>query len=144
MALRTTAPEVKDLLGDDYGLRADGTPPSLTIHMRSANALLARVITCAARKGITITDEELYLLETWLSAHYYTQNDPTYTSKSTAGASGSFQGQTGKFFEASRYGQTAIKLDPSGCIENIQGSQTARMGWVGLPPSEQTDYRDRD
>lgn len=144
MALRTTAGEVSELLGDDYGPRADGTLPSLTIHMRSAHALLARVITCAANKGITLSAEELVLLETWLSAHYYVMNDQNYTSKSTGGASGSFQGQTGKFFEASKYGQTAIKLDPSGCIENMQNSQIARMGWVGLPPSQQTDYSDRD
>lgn len=132
MAIRTTSSAVEGILLRNY----DGES-SLTPAMQTATILIDRVITCATRKGVTISDEEAEILERYLAAHYYGHGDQFYSSKSTSGASGSFQGQTGMGLEASQYGQTALALDPSGCLRAINKGATVGMVWLGKPKSSQ-------
>lgn len=143
---RTSAGAVKSILMDDFGPKLDGLVPSLTPFIETANALISRVITCAGRKDITISTTEAELLERWMAAHFYVMSDQNYTSKSTASASASFQGQTGKRFEASKYGQTAMTIDPSGCLEaiNMGVNRTASAKWLGKTDTEKLDYEDRN
>ncbi len=141
MATRTTERAVKQLLGSNYGTDHAGNDPSLRPYIDTAAAIVARVITCATAKDYTHTSAELELIERWLAAHYYTRMDPTYTSKSTAGASGSF---TSPKDDTERYRQSAIELDTSGCLKAILTRNKATAAWLGKPPSEQTDYVDRD
>lgn len=138
---RTDATSVQAILLKDYDAE---NAPSLTPFITWANLLLNRVVTCATAKGITFSDDELLALETWLAAHAYTANDPQYTSKSTAGASGSFAGAFDKGLNSSRYGQMALSLDPSGCLDAITNRKRARAFWLGKAPSEQIDYDQRD
>lgn len=139
---RTDATAVVALMlpGKDYDTRRS---PSLTPFIDTANALVTRVATCAATKGITLSAAELELLERWLSAHFYCMSDQTYSSRSTGGASGSFHGQTGMALDATKYGQTAQMLDSSGCLVSLSKRQTAGAFWAGKRPSEQTAYEDR-
>ena len=57
---------------------------------------------------------------------------------------------TGKSLDSTHYGQTAKLLDTSGCLAEISkeaetgGKTTVGIDWLGKPPSEQTDYVDRD
>lgn len=141
---RTDADMVKGVLLDDYGKRVDGTDPSLTRAITAANLVVNRVATCATENDYTLSTEELLEIETWLAAHYYTRSDKAFASKSTEGASASYQGQTGKGLEASFYGQTAMELDPSGCLSAIAKRQVVGGFWAGTPPSEQTPYSQRD
>lgn len=120
--------------------------PSLAPFIDTASAVVDDVAKCATDKDETLTSVRLELIERWLAAHFYVCSDQTYSSKSTDGASASFHGQTGMYFESSRYGQTAMRLDPSGCL-NALGSSERKVAsgfWLGKRRSEEIEYRDRD
>jgi hypothetical protein len=136
LAQRTTTTAVQTLLGANYGALPDGTSPSLQPYVDAATNLVDQVVTCATAKGTTIDATTLELIERWLSAYLYTRMDPLYKSRSTKDASGSFADYG--------YKETAISLDPSGCLAGILKGQTAGMVWLGKPPSSQINYVDRD
>lgn len=139
---RTTTTDVKSVLMEDYDTIDN---PSLTPFIDTASAFVDQVVVCATRKGITLDDTLLELIERWLAAHCYSMSDQPYSSRSNLRASGSFQGQTGKYFEATKYGQTAVSLDHSGCLAALgEERKVARGRWLGRPPSEQTPYDQRD
>lgn len=141
---RTTSDLVQGVLGDEYGLNAAGSSPSLTPYIRAANLMVTRVAACATLKNITLSTDELTEIETWLAAHMYQCADPGYTSRSTDKASGSFTGQFGLGLDGTRFGQMAQSLDPSGCLAALSKRQYAGGTWLGKAPSEQTDYEQRD
>lgn len=136
---RTTAALVRGVLQRDYRIGADVAP-----YIRAANLVVTRVNTCATAKSITLSSDELTEVETWLAAHFYVCSEQTLASKSGGGAGGSFHGQTGMHLDSSRYGQTAQTIDYSGCLAAIGKRQFASMEWLGLAPSDQTDYDQRD
>lgn len=141
MAIRTTESAVETLLGRDY----DGTT-SLTRSVAMASKLVDRLVTCAANKdpAITFDSEELEQLEALLAAHFYQMSDPGYTSRSTMSASGSFRGQFTRKLDATSYGQNAMLMDVSGCLENFDKRQSAGMAWLGKPDSEKLTYDERN
>lgn len=146
---RTSSSAVQGILrvGSQGGDYDDENSPSLDPYIASATVIVDRVATCATAKGKTLTSTELELIERWLAAHFYCMSDVTYQSRSTAGASASFTGQTGMYLEGTRYGQMAVSLDYSGCLLAIAtGAQrkTAGFVWGGQRPSEQTNYSERD
>jgi hypothetical protein len=118
MSQRTNPQAVQDVLtpGGDYDTV---NSPSLQPYIDTASVIVDRVQMMAARKGIALSSSELEMIERWLSAHQYCCSDKTYASKSTSGASGSFQGQTTTGFEATLYGQTALRLDFSGSLQQL-------------------------
>ena len=157
MAVRTTSALVQGVLMDDFGTRRDGSTPDLTPYILSASLIVDRVVVCGARKvtagtlATNITDDgttgcEAEVLERWLAGHCYVQSDQTLASKGVSGSSRSHHGQTGMRLENSKYGQMALLLDPTGCLENMNSVPRARAGftWLGKPPSEQIAYSDRD
>jgi len=84
-------------------------------------------------------------IELLLAAHFCEHKDQLYTSKSTDGASASFQGQFGMGLLSTKYGQSAVELDITGYLRGLaQGVTECSLDWGGLPPSEQTAYVDRD
>ena len=139
MAFRTTEIDVQDSLQGNYRPGANLIP-----FIRRANLFVARVNTCATAKGYTLSAAELKEIETLMACHYYQSADPGYASRNTEGAGGSFEGQTGKGLERTRYGQDAMSLDPSGCVRAVATGAVASGTWLGRRPSEQTDYVDRD
>ena len=138
---RTTAAAVKLVLagGKDYDT---ANVPDLTPYIDAASAMVDDVDECATARGYTLSSTRLELIERWLAAHAYAMSDQPYTSKNTNGAGATFQGQTGMSLDATKYGQMAKSLDNSGCLAGA--GRKARLLWGGLPPSEQTDYTDRD
>lgn len=138
---RTTAAAVKLVLagGKDYDT---DNAPDLTPYIDTASALVDDVDTCATARGYTLSSTRLELIERWLAAHAYALSDQPYASKATDRASATFQGQTGMNLDATKYGQMAKSLDTSGCLASA--GRKARLLWGGLPPSQQTDYVDRD
>ncbi len=141
MAVRTNATNVLSVLQQDYdAVRA----PSLTRFMAMASKLVDRMVTCAANKGYTFDSEELEMLECLLTAHFYQMSDPGYTSKSTKSASGSFRGTYTRKLDATPYGQQAMLLDVSGCLENFDKRQVAGMAWLGKAESDQLTYEERN
>ena len=143
--MRTTSDAVIAVLGDDYGFLADGeTLPVLTPFIEAASAIVDRIVTCAATRDYTLSSTEQELIERWLAAHMFKLSDRQHVSRSTNGASASFGGQLGTGFEFTSYGQMALRLDPSGCLSSLDKRQTARMIWLGKPPSAQTPYEQRN
>jgi len=143
MAVRTKEKDVIDLLGDNYGLKADGSAPVMRGFMLTANSLVNQMLTCASRKGVTVSVSDQEIIERMLSAHMYMMSDKAYQSRTTAGRSGTFQGQTGMRLEATDYGQQAMVVDPSGCLENINKRQKAGGAWLGKTNAEALDYDQR-
>lgn len=137
---RTSTANVALILGDHY---LAGSSPDLQAFIDTANLVITRVNTCATAKGITLSTDELEMLERYLAAHYFSHADQMYQSKATNGASGSFQGQTGKGIESSQYGMTAIQLDPSGCLAAITKGNRASVTWGGKPSNAQISAYDR-
>ena len=93
-----------------------------------------------------LSDAELIEIETQLAAHFYSvQRDPQYQSKSTNGASGSFQGATGYGLQATHFGQTAMFLDTTGNLtkrnlEAQQGKRVATTTWLGWQDHSKDPY----
>ena len=118
MAVRTTKSLVEEIIGS--------TEDSLIIFMQTANSVVNRVVTCAATKSITISDDDLVLMESWLAAYYYSFRKSRLKSKSTSDASASF--------DLKELKDGALQLDPSGCLAGILG-QKVGMSWLGTPAS---------
>lgn len=139
---RTTAQLVQGLLIADYDTKNN---PDLTPFINTASIMVDTVVLQGASKGIVLSGTESEMIERWLAAHYYAVNDKPYQSKSTEGASASFVGQTAMYLEATLYGQTAMRLDRSGVLNNIGGKQRNVAGgfWLGKPPSSQIPYDQR-
>ena len=136
---RTSSSSVQGVLLDDY----NGTS-SLTPFIDTASAIVDRVATCATEREYTLSTIELELIERWLAAHFYVVSDQPYSSKQTERSKADFQGKTGMYFESSKYGQTAISIDYSGCLASISKRQKATAFWLGKPVSDQIPYEDRD
>lgn len=151
---RTTAALVIGILGDQYGPKRDQTLPDLTPMIAAANVFVNKAVALAARSpnfnllgGIDdpgTQDSQAELLERYIAAHIYSFQDQIYASKSTAGASASFQGQTGMNLEGSKYGQWALRLDTTGTVEALDKRKIAGASWLGKPPSAQIPYSERN
>lgn len=133
--MAVTAANVIAVLEGDY----NGTS-NLDGRIATATRIVARVVSCASDKGITLTTEEQEDLITYIAAWLYALTDKPYSSSSTLGASGSYHGQTGMGFEANLYGQTALRLDPSGCLSALDKQKMAGGFWNGKRTQEQQDY----
>ncbi len=139
---RTNAELVKGILGDDYGKKADGSLPSLALPLRAAAVIADRTAACASNKGVPIDGEALILIETNLAAYYYTKSDPVYASKQSGKSGGTFV--RGKE-EPNPYKESALELDPSGCLSGILNSKKlAGAAWLGKASSEQIPIWDRE
>ena len=124
--------------GQDYNGTTD-----LEAFINIATLIVDRVVTCASNKGKALTTAEARELETLLSAHSYVSSDPTYLQKWTEKSGGVFTGKFGLKLEATRYGQLALILDPSGCLAALQNRASAGLFWGGKNANAQTDYENR-
>lgn len=136
MGVRTTSAVVQAVLGSDYGVLADGSNPDLNQYIAAASNIVNQVVALAASlplgRVVTLDSATQELIERWLAAHTYTQMDPTYTNKSTGGASAGFAGSlSGLNLDGSRYGQMAKLIDVSGALTAISKRQVAGGVYVG-------------
>jgi hypothetical protein len=136
VAARTNAALVEGVLLSNY----DGvTRPSLQPFIVTAGRIVDRLVLKAADRAVAIGIVDAELVERWLAAYLYMNGpDPGYTSRSTSGASGSFT------TKGDEYLNTAAALDPSGLLLGILKGQRAGGEWLGLTPSGQTPYWERD
>lgn len=145
--MRTTEADVKERLGPNWNRRDKVTRP-----LKMANTLVTRLITYGATldPAVAVDDETAEVLEVDLAAHFYQVMDRGYSSRSTDGASGSFDGKTEMYLDATLYGQTAKMLDPTGLLNDMNNEAKASIRvvdvggvWLGTPASQQPDYEDR-
>lgn len=128
---RTTAAAVQTLLGGDYQSSLSVTP-----FIDSATLVVDRVSTCATGRGVTLSSEELELIERWYAAYLYTRVARRYRSKQTGKASATYEDTT--------YLDGAYGVDASGCLKAIIAGRKTKAVWLGKRVSEQTDYINRD
>lgn len=140
MAYRALAEDVKAILIKDYDSNRN---PNLNPFIKIANLIVNRLVIKVAANGDAILQEELTEIEKWVAAHVYVMSDQNYSSNSTEGASASYQGQTGKYLEASKYGQMAILLDPTGLLIGSGKQARASAEWIGNTYSETLNAEDR-
>lgn len=131
MAVRTTSPAVVALLGENYDTTRN---PALTPFIETASVQVNRVAARALATATTLSDADAELLERWLASHYYLVSDPVLKQKATKGASGTIEGQTGDGFASTRYGQTAMQLDPTGYLASVNSGvrRKASVTWLGV------------
>ena len=127
--------------GNDYDTKKN---PDLTPFIQRATDLTDRVAACAASRNLALTATEQASIEENLAAHFYQMSDKGYTSRSTSGASGSFQGQATMRLEATFYGQNAMLIDVSGCLTMYNKRAVAGLKWLGKTTSEQKDFDERN
>lgn len=137
MAWRVTEDEVRAIVETEEDL-------SLYPFIESANAITDYV--SSKDSNSVLTTALLKEIEKCLAAHFYSRRDLPYQQKKTGEASATFQGKTGMGFDSTFWGQDAKRLDVSGCLARLdkEPRPTASAVWLGLPPSDQTDYEDRD
>lgn len=138
---RTTSSDVQALLGADYDTAA---ARSLTAFITTANLVTTRVNACATAKGLTLSAEELEVLERWLAAHYYHLSEGGSVQREKLGKAEAEYARKGDRLLATVYGQAALDADWSGCLAALSSGKRVGFGWLGKRPSEQVDYEDRD
>ena len=151
MAWRVNEDDVIDVMmvEDADGTVTDRTRRTLASAIDAANALTDKVSALdSASDGAQILNAALLVqIEKYLAAHFaqsFAANQQVM-SESSLGASSTFQGQTAMGLEATFFGQHAMILDVSGNLREInEGVHTVEIRWLGLAPSAQTDYINRD
>ena len=142
MALRTNQTKVAKII--DWRDGSNGEMISLDPFIETANILtdwLSGEDSDSELSAATLTK-----IETLLAAHFYeVQRDPRPQSKSTDGASGSFQGQTGFALQSTHHGQTAMIVDSTGLLtkrnlESQQGKRVATTTWIGYQDHSEDPY----
>lgn len=139
---RTNEDNVMGIMSNEYDIEET---PSLIPFIDTASSMVDDLVECAAEKGVVLSDSKLELIERWLSAHFYSQSDKPYTESETIEARAKYNGQTKMYLESTLYGQTAVKLDPTGCLAAIAGEEDKSAGviWMGKRPSEQVPWYSR-
>ena len=129
---RTTADNVKAILAGQW----DGKTP-LDAFIATASALVDWVVTVKANQDTTLGDTLAAQVECYLAAHFYQHADQALKTKSTGGASGTFQGRDGMVFTSTDYGRTACALDITGQLARRSkeveegGRRRATVCWLG-------------
>jgi hypothetical protein len=136
---RTSVIAVAGILGTQDGAgRAgnyDGTT-DLAPFIDTASSVVDDLAAAYRDASLSLSTSKAELIERWLAAHYYTQLDPLYASRATAGGSGSFRDQS--------YLSVAKNLDPSGLLAGILETQVASGGWLGKLDGEKFTYDERN
>ncbi len=127
MANRVTATDVQRIVDSDPDI-------NMVPFIAAANALTDKV--SSNDTGGVLNAALLKEIERNLAAHFYSLRDPLYTSKTTGKSEGKWEPRS--------YLKAAQLLDITGYLISIQSNNRASMSWLGLAPSEQTDYLDRD
>lgn len=138
---RASSADVRAIIDSDTAL-------NLSPFIEAASGLVDYIVTQDANSIMSAA--QLRKCETWLAAHFYAHRDPQYSTKSTEKASANFQGQTAMYLDSTVWGQTAKVLDLTGTLAKLDDQartgkvRKATLTWLGLPPSGQTDYTERD
>jgi hypothetical protein len=129
---RTNKQLVAAVLGRNY----DGTS-DLSPWINTASSIVDEAVAVANSRNIPLSSVQQELMERWMAAHYYTQMDPLYKSKSELSASGTFIEQD--------FSKVAINMDPSKALGWIlAGRPRGKVIWAGKTRSNALTYTDRD
>lgn len=130
MARRTTSELVRALLGVADSVDVDP-------YIDTATMLVDKVATCA---NGSMSDQQLELIERWLSAHFGSVSSAGRVKRKKIGdAELEFWDTKGNMGVSSTFfGQQALAIDTSGCLTRLAVG-AARSDWVGDPnPKQET------
>jgi hypothetical protein len=105
MANRVTDSEVKTILDTDI---------TTTPFINTANLFINENTTL-----LELSDDRLYQIELYLSAHFACTLDPRITQEKIGDATNTYQLKSGLGLDATMYGQTAKMLDTTGTLANL-------------------------
>ncbi len=106
---RTTLDLVEGIIEVDSSI-------SLTPFINAANTIVTR---CCTDLDEDYTDDELQQIETWLSAHFYTNRDMRASEERAGTVSARYQSKVDLGFKTSHYGQHAMLLDYHGGLAEL-------------------------
>ena len=133
---RVTEAQVRQIIDTDADF-------SLTPFIDTANALTDYVSSKDTNSELTAA--LLVQIEKWLAAHFYAIRDPQPQEERTEEASAVHQGKTELGLDLTHWGQQAKRLDVTGTLAQLDRTKhRVSVQWLGLAPSEQTAYIDRD
>jgi len=136
MAFRCTEEEVRALMESDEDVRV---APFIT----TAN-LVVDDVSSHDSSGL-LSPTKLKEIEKYLAAHFYEHHDQALAEEKTGDASGAYQGEWGKGFDGSTWGQSAKLLDTTGYLASLdKGRRRVGLSWGGLPTSEQSSFEERN
>ncbi len=81
------------------------------------------------------SNDQLELIERWLSAHFYAVYDPRSQSERAGDVGVTYQGKTGMILESTSFGQQAMMVDYMGALAAFQ-----RRLRDGVPPKPGITY----
>lgn len=140
---RVTAVQVQGLIDTDSSLSAVEWAALVDPFIATATALADYVESKDSDSQLTAA--LLVQIEMYLAAHFYEHLDPQPAREKTGDASADFQGEFAMGLDSSKWGQTAKRLDVTGTLASLDRTRhRVSVQWLGLAPSEQTDYVDRD
>ena len=121
MAVRVTAAEVKMIIDTDL------TDLVVDAFILGANVTVTEVL----GSDTSITDAHKKEIERWLAAHLLAATREQQTQKAgAAGASITYQGQTGMGLNSTLYGQQVLALDTTGKMAGAMSKQRASISAV--------------
>jgi len=127
---RVTAADVQEIVEVDSAI-------SLTPFITVANLMVTKHCT-----DVSFTAAELFVIEKWLSAHFYAIRDKRVTSESADGIGQSLQHVEDLGLDANEYGQMAKRLDWSGALAALDNSsksglrKSVSLSWLGEENTE--------
>ena len=135
---RTTIDLVEGIIEVDSSI---GLTPFIT----AANALVTQ---CCTGLTTEYPASQLELIETWLSAHFYTVRDMRAERERAGSVEEKFQSKVDLGFSTSHYGQMAMRLDYQGGLASLdvsikKGVKSAPVvTWIGKDREETIDEED--
>lgn len=116
--MRVTADDVKLIFETNLG------DTNLNSFIRSANVLID-----SQEDMLILSDDVLFEIELYLSAHFASSYDQRISYQSIGDSKFKFQGEFKTLLNSTDYGQRAILLDTTGTLQDLSlGLQTAYIG----------------
>lgn len=108
---------------------------SLTDIQLEAFTMAATLLINEKLSSSGLSDDLLFEIERWLTAHFATSREKLTTSESMGGASDSYAVQIGLGLNGSFYGQQVKLLDSSGILAGLdERKKRATLEWLGSVP----------
>jgi hypothetical protein len=140
---RTSYEAVAKLVEVDATISTDLAP-----FIETANAMVTEHCVDAAE---TNNSDRLELIERYLAAHFYKIRDAMVRQESVGPITAMYEYKLDKGLHLTTWGQMATLLDSTGGLaawnkQIVEGkaARTVGVSWLGLAPSDQTEYEGRD
>jgi hypothetical protein len=140
---RTSELAVQEVLMSDWD---EDEGYSLAPFIETASSIIDSVADCAVKKGTALSDSTLELIERWMAAYTFMMAKGKLESQKVDKAEERYQGKTGMGLDANYYGQTAVRLDPTGCLVKVTSGKRIQpsLSWGGKTAAESIPYDQRE